>query len=73
MAVVRHFAVNLVRAAPDSPPPERSPLKRAPSPAHVSRSRPGQILAVRLTSDEGKPVAWFNPTDKAPAVLRLPL
>ena len=32
MAVVRHFAFNLVRSAPDVPPPERSPLKRGPKP-----------------------------------------
>src|SRR6478609_3889667 len=37
MAVVRHFAVNLVRAAPDSPPPERSPLKRGPKPRSTPR------------------------------------
>src|SRR5215210_6496134 len=30
MAVVRHFALNLVRSAPDRPPPARSPLKRGP-------------------------------------------
>jgi predicted transposase YbfD/YdcC len=32
MAVVRHFALNLVRSAPDMPPPARSPLKRGPKP-----------------------------------------
>jgi predicted transposase YbfD/YdcC len=32
MAVVRHFALNLVRSAPDRPPPARSPLKRGPKP-----------------------------------------
>ena len=32
MAVVRHFALNLVRSAPDLPPPARSPLKRGPKP-----------------------------------------
>ena len=32
MAVVRHFAINLVRAAPDRPRPQRSPLKRGPKP-----------------------------------------
>ena len=32
MAVVRHFALNLVRSAPDMPPPGRSPLKRGPKP-----------------------------------------
>ena len=30
MAVVRHFALNLVRSAPDRPTPARSPLKRGP-------------------------------------------
>src|SRR5215210_8724369 len=30
MAVVRHFAINLVRAAPDMPRPPRLPLKRGP-------------------------------------------
>ena len=33
MAVVRHFALNLVRSAPDRPPPARSPLKRGPKPS----------------------------------------
>src|SRR3954465_9804799 len=33
MAVVRHFALNLVRSAPDMPPPARSPLKRGPKPS----------------------------------------
>jgi len=37
MAVVRHFAINLVRAAPDSPRPERSPLKRGPKPGSTPR------------------------------------
>jgi hypothetical protein len=32
MAVVRHFALNLVSSAPDLPPPARSPLKRGPKP-----------------------------------------
>lgn len=32
MAVVRHFALNLVRTAPDLPPPAPSPLKRKPKP-----------------------------------------
>lgn len=32
MAVVRHFAINLVRTAPERPRPPRSPLKRGPRP-----------------------------------------
>jgi hypothetical protein len=32
MAVVRHFALNLVRTAPDMPRPPRSSLKRGPKP-----------------------------------------
>lgn len=37
MAVVRHFALNLLRGAPDLPPPERSPLKRGPRPGAKPR------------------------------------
>ena len=32
MAVVRHFAINLVRHAPEPPKAQRSPLKRGPNP-----------------------------------------
>jgi predicted transposase YbfD/YdcC len=37
MAVVRHFALNLIRAAPDRPPRERSPLKRGPKPGSTPK------------------------------------
>lgn len=37
MAVVRHFALNLVRAAPPIPRPPRSPLKRGPKPGSVPK------------------------------------
>jgi len=37
MAIVRHFALNLVRTAPDSPRPERSPLKRGPKPGSIPK------------------------------------
>jgi predicted transposase YbfD/YdcC len=37
MAVVRHFALNLIRSAPDRPPPERSPLKRGPKPGSTPK------------------------------------
>jgi predicted transposase YbfD/YdcC len=37
MAVVRHFALNLVRAAPPPPARERSPLKRGPKPGSVPK------------------------------------
>lgn len=39
MAVVRHFALNLVRTAPDMPRPPRSPLKRGPKPGSTPRPR----------------------------------
>jgi predicted transposase YbfD/YdcC len=50
MAVVRHFALNLVRAVPDLPPPERSPLKRGPRPA--TRPKPPSLKLRR------KMAAW---------------
>jgi predicted transposase YbfD/YdcC len=37
MAVVRHFALNLVRAAPDIPRQPSSPLKRGPRPGSVPK------------------------------------
>ena len=37
MAVVRHFAFNLVRTAPDRPPPPRSPMKRGPRPGSIPK------------------------------------
>jgi predicted transposase YbfD/YdcC len=37
MAVVRHFALNLVRAAPDIPRQPSSPLKRGPKPGNVPK------------------------------------
>lgn len=37
MAIVRHFALNLVRAAPPMPVPERSPLKRGPKPGSIPK------------------------------------
>ena len=37
MAVVRHFALNLIRTAPDIPRQPRSPLKRGPRPGSVPR------------------------------------
>ena len=37
MAVVRHFAFNLLRAAPEPQRPERSPLKRRPAPGAPQR------------------------------------
>lgn len=39
MAVVRHFAFNLIRAAPEQPRPPRSPLKRQPSPGSIPKPR----------------------------------
>jgi hypothetical protein len=37
MAVVRHFAINLVRGAPEPPAGERSPLKRRPKPGSTPK------------------------------------
>ena len=37
MAVVRHFALNLLRSADDPPRPARSPLKRRPRPGSVPK------------------------------------
>jgi predicted transposase YbfD/YdcC len=37
MAIVRHFAFNLTRAAPEPPHPPRSPLKRQPRPGATPR------------------------------------
>jgi predicted transposase YbfD/YdcC len=37
MAVVRHFAINLIRTAPEPQRPPRSPLKRGPRPGSVPR------------------------------------
>lgn len=37
MAVVRHFAINLIRTAPDIPRRPKSPLKRQPKPGSVPR------------------------------------
>ena len=37
MAVVRHFALNLLRSADDPPRPARSPLKRRPKPGSVPK------------------------------------
>ena len=37
MAVVRHFAINLVRTAPDMPPSPRSPMKRGPRPGSTPK------------------------------------
>jgi predicted transposase YbfD/YdcC len=39
MAVVRHFAINLIRTAPEPPRPPRSPLKRGPRPGSVPRPK----------------------------------
>ena len=39
MAVVRHFALNLVRTAPDPPRAPRSPLKRQPRSGSIPRPR----------------------------------
>jgi predicted transposase YbfD/YdcC len=39
MAVVRHFALNLVRTAPDPPRTQRSPLKRGPRPGTIPKPR----------------------------------
>lgn len=39
MAVVRHFAFNLIRAAPEPPRPPRSPLKRQPKPGASPKPR----------------------------------
>jgi predicted transposase YbfD/YdcC len=37
MALVRHFAINLIRTAPEPVRPPRSPLKRGPRPGSVPR------------------------------------
>ena len=50
MAIVRHFAINLVRAAPDIPRAPRSPLKRGPKPG--STPKPASIKLRR------KMAAW---------------
>jgi predicted transposase YbfD/YdcC len=39
MAVVRHFAFNLIRAAPEPPRQPRSPLKRQPKPGSLPKPR----------------------------------
>ncbi|GJD50844.1 ISAs1 family transposase ISAzs5 [Methylobacterium crusticola] len=50
MAVVRHFALNLVRTAPPRPEPKRSPLKRAPRPG-----APPKTISLKLRR---KMAAW---------------
>ena len=37
MAIVRHFAINLIRSAPDIPRAPRSPLKRGPKPGSTPK------------------------------------
>ena len=48
MAIVRHFAINLVRCAPDIPRAPRSPLKRGPKPG--STPRPASLKLRRKTA-----------------------
>ena len=57
MAVVRHFAINLIRAAPEPPRPPRSPLKRQP--------RPGSIPKPRSLKLRRKMAAWDSQNLKA--------
>ena len=57
MAVVRHFAFNLIRAAPEPPRPPRSPLKRQP--------RPGSIPKPRSLKLRRKMAAWDSQNLKA--------
>jgi predicted transposase YbfD/YdcC len=52
MAVVRHFALNLVRTAPDLPRPPRSPLKRGPRPG-----TPPKPMSLKLR----RKMAGWNP------------
>src|SRR3954452_8348167 len=54
MAVVRHFALNLVRSAPDMPPPARSPLKRGPKPS----SKPKAMSLKLRRKMAGKMAGW---------------
>lgn len=54
MAVVRHFALDLVRTAPDLPPPPRSPLVRRPKPG-----APPKPMSLKLR----RKMAGWNPAD----------